>query len=187
MVFRVVRVSDAQVRGWWADRTVTKRTCQERCGLHWRTLKDRATALGLPPREDIREPMAWGPLFHEMWMAGVSSREIGVYFSRAASSVSRSAAMAGLPRRAPGPQPHVPMAEFLAARAMKRAASETRVALRLAEMVDHTAGPNPLLAARRAKVADLRAKGATWDDLAAQFGVSATTLRKDYAIGQVAA
>ncbi len=101
---KVKREVDAETfaRLWNCHRISTDEIAQwlgmTRQGVSW-----RARAMGLPSRVKVRRKLTRDAELRELWMAGVSTRDIAAHFGMAERScASRAARLAGLPGRTRG-------------------------------------------------------------------------------------
>ena len=85
MAYRRVRVTEKQIRQWWADRSITQRNCRALCGISYHTLAARAEALGLgargrpAPLRDSVDRAALARLWAEGWSIVDIAVRLGSY------------------------------------------------------------------------------------------------------------
>jgi len=132
----------------WNNHDIPTNRIAAAMGITRQAVSWRAHRMGLPCRGKLRVKKHKPGLLTELWLAGVSSKEIAAHFGMAShSSAIKAAKDLGLPHRERGPAGHMnggwkanlPIAEFWdqrAAAAMAEAAAETREAMKRRRMVD---------------------------------------------------
>lgn len=133
-------VSDDAIRAIWADESLRREEMEARVGLAQSCIWKRAKALGLPPRKRRRKGFAPfdEALFRRMWLAGVSSEDIGAQIGRHRTVVNDIGHRLGFPRRPHG-SAVTPMASFLAdelRREMARTAAAEQAAMKARGMLN---------------------------------------------------
>lgn len=88
----------------WNNHKVTTQRIADAMGITRQGAGWHAKRLGLPSREKVRRRLADQDALTEMWLAGVSAKEIAAHFGMAHHSCAVTAARKlGLPRRQRGP------------------------------------------------------------------------------------
>lgn len=116
MACRAVSLSNALVRELWLDASANKYTLPARAGCSYDTLKRRAMDLGLAPRREGGRLRICRATVRLMWLAGVSSREIGIKVGCSQSNVIRAAQAMALPPRGPQFSATMTLVEYQAVR-----------------------------------------------------------------------
>ena len=136
----------------WQNHAVPTQRIADAMGITRQGASWHARRMGLPSRAKVRRRLVEPELLAEMWLAGVSSREIAAHFGMAHHSCAVTAAKnLGLPRRKRGPSgtmnggwlPTITAAQFLSDKAqgilgarMAEAARVEQAAMINAEMAD---------------------------------------------------
>ncbi len=113
----------------WNDHSIPTQRIAEAMGVTRQTVSWHAHQMGLPSRAGLRHRKADPALLREMWLAGVSAREIAEHFGMAHHAcVVTAAKNLGLPGRVRGPAGYrnggwvanLPIAEFWQAKLAAR-------------------------------------------------------------------
>jgi hypothetical protein len=87
----------------WNNHSVPTERIAQALGVTRQAVSERARRLGLPGRAKVRKLKHDPDLLREMWLAGVSSRDIAAHFGMSHHACATNAARkAGLPRRERG-------------------------------------------------------------------------------------
>ncbi|WP_333826877.1 hypothetical protein [Pararhodobacter sp.] len=133
----------------WNNHAIPTRRIADALGVTPSAVSKRAQSMGLPKRGKVRNRKVDPELLREMWLAGVSAKEIAAHFGVShLSCASWPSQQAGLPKRKRGPsggmnggwQANLPIAVFWeqrAATAMAADAARIRHAMARRNMVDH--------------------------------------------------
>lgn len=112
---KITPVSNATIRALWLDPDARMDSIAARAGCSYDTVRNRALAMGLPPRTVLRDTTHFHrtPLFRAMWRAGVSAYAMARHYGVSQSAISRAAHKAGLPERKAGLQPPITLTGFV--------------------------------------------------------------------------
>jgi len=119
MAMRVVRAAAVDVRRLWMDQERTLPQAAAALGMSVDALQARATRMKLPPRRGGRREVVrpgQEAEFRVMWAAGISARQIGLYFGCSYFATINTARRLGLAPRGANFRPKMTVAQFLEVR-----------------------------------------------------------------------
>lgn len=111
---RVPVYSASEFRRMWLDASIPRREVGARLGMTVLQVYLHAKAMGLPRRRGGCKPsVVFGPLFAEMWRAGVLQRDMSRHFGCSLALIGIEADRQGLERRSrSGPRQSLTLAQF---------------------------------------------------------------------------
>lgn len=137
------RVSEAEFRRMWMDRTLSLNDIAARLNINFKNVSARAKRRGLPKRDEAgvaaRLVRIDCPQFPRMWALGVSTADMALHYGVALGTIWYTARRLGLPRRKLNRWHMLSLADFRAIQlreALAARAREEQAAFALAEMVD---------------------------------------------------